>query len=150
VRPSLLFSIQTQVDPIDPINIAGQLAGNTSKLHVIEVVGDGADNLPDQVLPNGNGTTLTGTETLVRLLGLGCLDKTTTNTASAGVVKFAKGHHSSLIDPSPSAGATAPAAAAATAEMQTQVVTFAEGATGGTGNLLVVDASGENVVADCL
>lgn len=150
VRPSLLFSIQTQVDPIDPINIAGQLAGNTSKLHVIEVVGDGADNLPDQVLPNGNGSTLTGTETLVRLLGLGCLDKTTTNTASAGVVKFAKGHHSSLIDPSPSAGATAPAAAAATAEMQTQVVTFAEGATGGTGNLLVVDASGENVVADCL
>ena len=118
--------MQTLVDPIDPMNIAVKLAANTAKLHVIEIVGDGMDNLPDQVLPNGNGVTLTGTETLIKLLDIGCVD---TTGSTKGAVSFTKGHHSSLISPVPAAGATPAEALASTTEMQTQVVVFASSGT---------------------
>lgn len=146
IVPSLLFSVQTQVDPIDPINIAAKLAANTEKLHLIEIVGDGANNLPDQVLPNGNGVTLTGTETLISLLNLGCVD---TTGSSKGAVRFSKGHHSSIISPTPAAGATAQEAYDSTVEMQTQVVTFAEGASAAAltgGNILITD---QDVISPC-
>ena len=126
IVPSLLFAVQTLVDPIDPMNIAVKLAANTAKLHVIEIVGDGMDNLPDQVLPNGNGVTLTGTETLIKLLDIGCVD---TTGSTKGAVSFTKGHHSSLISPVPAAGATPAEALASTTEMQTQVVVFASSGT---------------------
>ncbi|EDM64725.1 hypothetical protein PE36_10373 [Moritella sp. PE36] len=149
---SLLFSIQTQVDPIDPINIAAKLAANTAKLHVIEIVGDGMNNKSDQVLPNGNGVTLTGTETLIKLLELGCLDPTST-ASTAGAVRFSKGHHSSLIQASGAgatfAGVTDEDAVDARIEMQTQVVTFAEGASAAAmtgGNILI---SNTDVISPC-
>lgn len=133
---------------VDPINMAEKLAANTTKLHVIEIVGDEVDggvNLSDQVLPNGNGVTLTGTETLINLLNIGCLDSTTP-AETAGVVRFTKGHHISLINPASAAGATTLEAYASTVEMQTQVVTFAEGASLGNGNILIQD---DTVIKSC-
>ncbi len=158
IIPSLLFSIQTQVDPIDPINfaatLASQITNDETKLHVIEIIGDGADNLSDQVLPNGNGVTLTGTTKLISLLGLGCVDETTTTDVNtSGAVKFLKGHHSSLISTASAAGATTAGALAASLEMQTQVATFAYGASANglkvTNSDVDADADGNDLINPC-
>lgn len=142
IVPSLLFSVQTLVDPIDPINMAKNLAANTPKLHVIQVVGDRINNKPDQVLPNGNGLTLTGTQTLINLLKIGCVD---TDGSTKGAVNFSKGHHSSLIQASGAgatfSGVTDEDALAATTEMQMQVSEFA-----GTGTIPVTNNS---VISPC-
>jgi Pla-1/cef family extracellular lipase len=158
IIPSLLFSIQTQVDPIDPINFAStlkvQITNDQTKLHIIEIIGDGADNLSDQVLPNGNGLTLTGTTKLISLLGLGCVDETTTTDVNtSGAIKFLKGHHSSLIKTTPSAGASTAGAIAASLEMQTQVATFAYSASANgltvTNSDVDSDGSGNDLIDPC-
>ena len=124
--PSFAFAVQTAVDSIDPINVASYLATTKLPVQLIEVVGDGAGNLSDQVLPNAvTGFPLSGTEPLISALGLACVDSTT---VGSGVVRFTKGHHSSIVDPNEKVGITDGDALAATVEMQQEVVTFASSA----------------------
>ncbi|TKB49988.1 lipase [Ferrimonas sediminicola] len=124
--PPLMFSIQTQIEPVDPINHGAALAATGSKIHLIEVVGDGAGNLPDQTLPPViEGAPLSGGEPLIAAMGLGCIDSSVQGEAVSGVVRFLKGHHSSLLSPKEIPGVTDGSAAVATAEMQSQVAAFA-------------------------
>ncbi|NKF51753.1 lipase [Shewanella sp. WXL01] len=136
--PSFALAVQTAVDGADPINHATQLAATNLPVHLIEVVGD-ATNLPDQVLPNRvEGFPLSGTEPLISGLGLGCADSTA---AGSSAVRFAKGHHSSLVSPSEIPGVTDGKAEAATIEMQQQVSRFAQTAGLGSATVVVSDTS---------
>ncbi|MEO8672234.1 MAG: Ig-like domain-containing protein [Tahibacter sp.] len=107
---------QQVVDSADPINTAFALAGKRVLLH--EVVGDGAASLPDQVIPNAvAGAPLSGTEPLIRALGLSTITASVQSaTGIRGVVRFTKGDHGSLLSPA--------ANAAATVEMQTQMASM--------------------------
>ena len=104
------------VDSADPINFAAQAVNNESPVHLIEVVGNGADVLPDQVIPNAvEGKPLAGTEPLISALQLPAITQTTASTDGtpiSGAVRFIAGDHGSIVDPS--------ASAAATMEMQLQ------------------------------
>ena len=141
--PTFAFAVQTAVDSADPINHAAALAATELPVHIIEIVGDGNGNLADQVLPNSvTGFPLSGTEPLIANLGLPCVDSTS---QGAGAVRFSKGHHSSIVDPSDNA-ATDGMAAAATVEMQTQVAAYASSAGKGSATILVGDT---NVIATC-
>lgn len=127
----------------DPINHAAMLKATKLPVHLIEVAGDGNGNLPDQVLPNRvDNFPLSGTEPLISAMGLPCVDATTKGT---GAVRFAKGHHSSIVDPSEKSS-TDGMAGAATVEMQTQVATYASTAGKGEATIFVTDPS---VIATC-
>lgn len=110
-----LGATQIIVDSGDPINYGFASAQNAILFH--EVVG-GGDNLPDQVVPNSvPGAPLSGTEPLLRILGLPAITASTQNTNGIrGVTRFTEGAHSSLLDPTSSM--------AATVEMQTQMASF--------------------------
>jgi dienelactone hydrolase len=102
---------QTVIDAADPINWA--LPANNSllaskSLLLQEVVG-GGDVLPDQVIPNTvTGAPLSGTEPLIRTLGLTTITATTQSaTGIRGVVRFTQGNHGSLLDPTQYPAATA-------------------------------------------
>ncbi|ABV36304.1 conserved hypothetical protein [Shewanella sediminis HAW-EB3] len=137
--PTFAFAVQTAVDSADPINHAAVLKATELPIHLIEVVGDGDQNLPDQVLPNSvEGFPTAGTEPLIANLGLECID---TTTAGSGAVRFTKGHHSSIISPEGPEGS-----AAATVEMQQQVATFASTAGMGDATILVQD---KDVIQPC-
>lgn len=141
--PSFAFAVQTAVDSADPINHAAMLKATKLPVHLIEVAGDGNGNLPDQVLPNRvDNFPLSGTEPLISALGLPCVDATT---KGSGAVRFAKGHHSSIVDPSEK-DSTDGMAGAATVEMQTQVATYASTAGKGEATIFVTDPS---VIATC-
>jgi hypothetical protein len=92
---------QQVVDAVDPINYGFASAQNAIVLH--EVVGGGSV-LPDQVIPNTvAGAPLSGTEPLIRALGLPTI---TNNTPSQppgvrGAVRFIVGDHGSLLSPTP-------------------------------------------------
>ena len=118
-----VFAAQTVTDSGDPVNYATQMAATQTPTHVIEVVGDGGDNLSDQVIPNSLATLpLGGTEGGIALLGL---PGVSTTTAGSGVVRFLNGHHSSILTPVVRPEATDAALnAAVTQEMQSQVATF--------------------------
>ncbi|MCL1090477.1 lipase [Shewanella profunda] len=138
--PTFAFAVQTAVDSADPVNHAAMLKATGLPVHLIEVAGDGNGNLGDQVLPNRvDNFPLSGTEPLISSLGLPCVNATT---KGSGVVRFAKGHHSSLVDPSEKAS-TDGMAGAATVEMQTQVATYAAS---GDATILVTNS---NVIATC-
>ena len=110
------FAAQTIVDSIDPNNAAGAVVDSGVPVLVHEVVGDGVNNLPDQVIPNlTQAIPIGGTEPLVSFLGLSSVD-TTSGPQASGIVRFIAGAHSSLLSPASSA--------ATTTEMQTQVATF--------------------------
>lgn len=124
------FAAQTVVDSGDPNNYAAALVAAGTPVHVLEVVGDGANNLPDQVIPNGyanplaalaaGAMPLAGTEPLARLLqttAIGPASPGLVPLAGNGVARFNAGTHSSLLDPLNNS-------ALATAEMQTQAVSF--------------------------
>ncbi|MCL1059890.1 lipase [Shewanella gelidimarina] len=120
--PTFAFAVQTAVDSADPINHAAMLKATGLPIHLIEIVGDGANSLPDQVLPNRvPGYPVSGTEPLIENLGLACVD---TTTVGSGVVRFSKGHHSSIISPSPVEGVTDGLEDVATVEMQTEAAFF--------------------------
>ncbi|WOT03943.1 VolA/Pla-1 family phospholipase [Shewanella youngdeokensis] len=141
--PTFAFAVQTAIDSADPINHASLLADTQLPVHLIEVVGDDT-NMPDQVLPNSVASfPLSGTEPFIANLGLACVS---TTTAGSGVVRFSKGHHSSIASPSEVAGVTDGKAASATAEMQTQVAAFAATAGQGAATIVVTDAS---VIQSC-
>ncbi len=106
---AFLTTAQTLVDSGDPINHAATVVSNgTTRLHLIEVIGDA-------VIPNSVATApLSGTEPLTRLLALPPVTQTST---TGGAVRFIEGDHASIIRPT--------ASAAATAEMQMQTAGFA-------------------------
>src|SRR5690606_13625269 len=69
---------QQVIDSADPINYGFASAQNSILLH--EVVGDGGSVLPDQVIPNSvAGAPLSGTEPLIRALGLTTITATVQN-----------------------------------------------------------------------
>ncbi|MCP3130480.1 VolA/Pla-1 family phospholipase [Shewanella sp. KJ2020] len=141
--PTFAFAVQTAVDSADPVNHAAMLKATGLPVHLIEVAGDGNGNLPDQVLPNRvDNFPLSGTEPLISAIGLPCVDSTS---KGPGAVRFSKGHHSSIVDPSEK-DSTDGMAAAATVEMQTQVATYALSAGKGEATVLVSDSG---VIATC-
>ncbi len=95
---SFMGAAQQVIDSIDPINYGFASAQNAILLH--EVVGGGT-NLPDQVVPNNvPGAPLSGTDPLIRALGLPSITATTqAANGIRGVVRFTAGEHSSLINP---------------------------------------------------
>lgn len=111
---SFVFAAQTILDAGDPNSFASILVASATPVHMTEIVGDGAANLPDQVIPNQTANVpFGGTEPLAKLLGF------TTAAASgspSGIVRFTEGGHSSLLDPTSSA--------AVTTELQTETATF--------------------------
>jgi Pla-1/cef family extracellular lipase len=112
------FAAQTITDPADPINYAAGLVALGTPIYMSEIVGDGVNNLSDQVIPNQTvnpGFTFGGTEPLAAFLGLTGVDADNSPQAS-GIVRFTDGSHSSLLDPTTSLGVTT--------EMQTQTATF--------------------------
>lgn len=132
VMPAFLaqftFAAQTLLDSGDAVNYSQRLAATQSPVYAIEVVGDGAENLSDQVVVNSVATApLSGTEPMLRLLGLDNITATVGDGTGAvsGAVRFAKGHHGSILSPFPiDAAPDAAAALAATTEMQTQLASF--------------------------
>ena len=112
---SFMGAAQQVIDSIDPVNYGFASAQNAILLH--EVVGDGAANKPDQVVPNNvPGAPLSGTDPLIRVLGLSPITQTTqAANGIRGVTRFTAGEHASLISP------TAPAV---TAEMQGQMASL--------------------------
>ncbi|GIX35919.1 MAG: lipase [Lysobacteraceae bacterium] len=106
---------QQAVDSGDPINYGFASAQNAILLH--EVIG--GDGVPsDQVIPNSvPGAPLSGTEALIRVMGLPSIAATTQSANGVrGAVRFIKGDHGSLLSP-----ATSPAA---TVEMQSQMASM--------------------------
>jgi Pla-1/cef family extracellular lipase len=119
------FAAQTVTDSGDPIAYVQTLAATQTPTHLIEVVGNGGDNLPDQTVTNtAPFTPMGGTEPAIAFLGLPGISETM---PGSGAVRFVSGHHSSILDPRPDAAGASPDAelsARATQEMQTQVATF--------------------------
>jgi hypothetical protein len=111
-----LNAAQTVADSGDPINFAAATVGKRLLAHLI--VGNGSNNLPDQVVPPVvAGAPLAGGEPLVRFMGLSAITGTTQNANGIrGVTRFTAGSHGSLLDPTSSA--------AVTAEMQGEMATM--------------------------
>ena len=124
------FAAQTVSDSVDPANYATMMAGTNTPTHLIEVIGNGSDNLSDQVIPNAvSSTPFGGTEGAIALLGLPSISETIQDAENpvSGAVRFLFGHHGSILDPSPGSRGEAPDAVmtgAATSEMQSQVANF--------------------------
>jgi hypothetical protein len=125
-----LGAAQQVLDPVDPINYGFASAQNAILLQ--EVIGNGSDFLPDQVIPNSvPGAPLSGTEPLIRALGLPALTATTQAANGVrGAVRFTAGDHGSLLSPA--------ASLAATVEMQGQMASLLS--TGGAA-VLIQDTS---------
>lgn len=102
---------QTVIDSGDPINWAGVTAAS-NKIMLHEVIGDA-------VIPNAVATApLSGTEPLIRIMGLDSINATTTDPAGLGVALryVPPASHGSLLNPADSA--------AATVEMQKQMASM--------------------------
>lgn len=119
-----LGAAQQVVDSADPINW-GTLAVQDNSILLHEVIGD-------TVVPNSvPGAPLSGTEPMIRIMGLDSITATTQSAAGIrGATRFIQGSHGSLLDPS--------ASPAVTAEMQGQAASLI--ATGGT-TVVVNDSS---------
>jgi len=104
-----LLVAQTVLDSADPINWGSVSINNTILLQ--QVAGDA-------VIPNAvAGAPLSGTEPLIRVLGLDPITETTQNPMGIrGAVRFTQGSHGSILDPS--------ASPAVTAEMQGQAASM--------------------------
>lgn len=116
---SFAFAAQTVTDAGDPNNYAAMLVASETPTYIIEVVGDQAEQLPDQVIPNRSAAMpLAGTEPLAALLGASAVNNVagTYPVTGTALSRFIAGGHSSILSPT--------ASAAATAEMQGQSVSF--------------------------
>lgn len=110
------FAAQTVLDGSDPINYGETLGSNTATL-MHTVVGDGGDNLPDQVIPVTTALPLSGQDPLAGVIGLEQIVSTVQSAEPvSGQVKFSSGGHGSSLSPF--------ADPAVTAEMQLQIATF--------------------------
>ena len=118
---SFAFAAQTVIDAGDPNNYASMLVASSTPAYVIEVVGDQAAQLPDQVIPNRTTMPLAGTEPLAALLGATAVNNVagTYPVTRTALSRFIAGGHASLLSPT--------ANAAVTTEMQTQSVSFLMG-----------------------
>jgi len=122
---SFMGAAQTLVDSGDPGNYASGAATGRGLL-LFEVIGDGGNILPDQVIPNNVfadapiGTApavLSGTDPLAALLGLTRFSNSDTPGGDQlAQIRFTAGDHASLLDPSENATATS--------VMQTAAITF--------------------------
>ena len=120
-------AFQMALDDGDPMNIASLLKKTNTPIFVQEIVGDGGDNLPDQILPNTVALSpVSGTEPLISLLGLDGVSKTTSDPVNqvSGVIRLTAGHHSSLINPKQEHSPTLAIALQAFKEMQLQMVNY--------------------------
>ncbi len=116
---------QSATDAADPINHAVAAAANHN-IHFMEIVG-GNSSPSDTVVPNAvAGFPLSGTEPLIRAMGLLGVSETTTAGNLDVAVRFIAGNHGSFLDPS--------GGPAVTAEMQSEAASFM--ASGG--NALVI------------
>ena len=118
---------QAVVDDGDPANYAG-LAAAGHPIHMLEVVGNGGSNKPDQVVPNS------ATDLLAVLMSLTPINTAGPHAlAAAGggtLAQFTAGDHGSILDPTSSA--------AVTTEMQSETASvFGSGGTA----VVVTDAS---------
>ena len=105
-----LGAAQAVVDSADPINWSRvAVADNSILLHQVN---------GDQVVPNSvPGAPLSGTEPMIRVMGLDAISATTEDPAGVrAAVRFDQGSHGSLLDPS--------ASPAVTAEMQGQAASL--------------------------
>ena len=115
------FAAQTVIEGGDPNNYAARLAATTPVL-LHEVVGggtndDGTTAGSDAVIPNVTALPTSGTEALIRFLGLPSVSTTTVSeTPQSGAVRFIAGSHGSLFSPA--------ASVAATTEMQLQMAQY--------------------------
>ncbi|WP_421290645.1 VolA/Pla-1 family phospholipase [Aeromonas veronii] len=117
---SYTFAAQSVLDSADPINLGSGVA-KSFPLFATEIVGDGALNLPDQVIPNSIASApLGGTEPLFRVLGLQELKGSGVLPAGHHAARFLKGGHSSLLAPD----ANFDQVGAVTTEIQTQFASF--------------------------
>ncbi len=118
---------QAVVDDGDPANYA-TLAAAGHPIHMLEVIGNGGSNKPDQVVPNS------ATNLLAVLMGLTPINTAGPHAlAAAGggtIAQFTAGDHGSILDPTSSA--------AVTTEMQSETASvFGSGGTA----VVVTDAS---------
>ncbi|TLU67531.1 lipase [Thalassotalea litorea] len=123
------FAAQSILDAGDPLNYAKMAQANKSPIHLIEVVGNGMDNLPDQVIPNTvSSHPIAGSSPLIETIGLPVIRQTAVSSDGmpiSGAVKFVYGHHGSLLSPAPTTGSpSVEFSARATQEMQNQAVTY--------------------------
>ncbi|MEO2266120.1 VolA/Pla-1 family phospholipase [Pseudoalteromonas pernae] len=122
------FAAQTIIDAGDPTNYAMRVNALGTPTLTTAVVGDGAANKPDTVVPVSVATNpIAGTIPLATLMGAQVATETKmTAEPSSYLVRYAKGHHGSLLTPAAdaSAGADAQGSAAANAEMQRQFATY--------------------------
>ncbi|NEZ04399.1 lipase [Wenzhouxiangella sp. XN201] len=105
-----LFAAQTVIDAADPINW-GAVAAAQNTVLLQQVAGDA-------VVPNAvAGAPLSGTEPLIRIMGLDAIVETTQDPMGIrGAVRMIEGDHGSLLSPA--------ASPAATAEMQGQAASM--------------------------
>jgi len=118
------FAAQTVIDSSDPVNYTGMMASTETPTLLIEVIGNGADNLSDQVIPNSATTSpMAGTEGAVSLLGLSGVSA---DSSGSGVVRFLAGRHSSVLSSLPEEGVAPDAemSSRATTEMQKEIALF--------------------------
>jgi Pla-1/cef family extracellular lipase len=122
------FAAQTVTDSGDPVNYVGAMAATQTPTHLIEVIGNGSDNLGDQVIPNTVSTSpLSGTEAAIALLGLPSVSETTQDSENSvsGAVRFIFGHHGSILSPAPRPEAPDPVMTGLTTqEMQSEAANF--------------------------
>ena len=133
---TFLASAQMMIDAGDPINYASTIAdaAYTQGILMFEVVGDGATNLSDLVVPNSvpdtndtSGTVpavLSGTEPLISNMGLTQYNADNTATNLKAVVKYSAGHHSSLLKSTNANDEVDAISALVMTEMQAQTAQF--------------------------
>jgi len=131
---SFLASAQMLIDGGDPINYASTLDASAQGILMFEVVGDGASNLSDLVVPNTVPDTtspantiagpVSGTEPLISNIDLTQFNADDATINLHAVVKFTAGHHSSLLQPTDADGLTDTTSAAVMTEMQHQAAEF--------------------------
>ncbi len=89
---------QSAIDAADPINHAAAAAAGHN-IHLTEVIG-GNSSLPDQVIPNSVANfPLSGTEPLIRTMGLAATGMSTQAGNLDVAVRFIAGDHGSLLSP---------------------------------------------------
>ncbi|NBB93143.1 MAG: lipase [Gammaproteobacteria bacterium] len=96
-----LLAAQTVIDAADPINW-GQVATAQNSILLQQVAGD-------SVVPNAvQGAPLSGTEPLIRVMGLDAITQSTADPMGIrGAVRLLQGGHGSLLDPSVNPAVTA-------------------------------------------
>ncbi len=109
---------QTVIDAGDPVNYIAA-AAQARPLHLLQVVGNGADVPPDTVVPNSATQRLIDAAGLVRIPAPGAPGPVVDTAGHRVFVSFTAGSHGSILDPS--------ASLAVTTEMQTEAVSFAAG-----------------------